>query len=224
MGGLYRSSELRVLDVDCEKLRMPTARSRLRADRAKIGRTRALLEPISSRSWRHGPRAAPSPAREGPVSGDPTVVRRTCPGKTGQCPSNACTIGRIGFGAIGDVALLNGLGGRPYLAGCIFEQRLALSSIHLPKEVPRLLIVVVVDAMVPVRRCALDRERRLVELWGIRPFALAVGVVAGSSSEITIRAHGAVAMIAVKRTLGRVNGYVIEVDAQTIALRVAVRE
>src|ERR1700682_3252544 len=70
--------------------------------------------------------------------------------------SNACTVGRIGFGAIGDVALLDVFGSSADLAGRILEQSLAPRGVHHSKEVARLLIVVVVDAMVPVGGRAVD--------------------------------------------------------------------
>src|SRR3984957_8457580 len=77
--------------------------------------------------------------------------------------SHACSISRIGFGAIGDVPLLDVFGGCADLAGGVVEQGLALSGVHLPKQVARLLIMVVVDPMVPVGRRAIERKRWLLE-------------------------------------------------------------
>ncbi len=44
----------------------------------------------------------------------------------------------------------------------VVEQYLALSSVHFSEHIARLLIVIVVDTVVPVSRCAVDRQRRLV--------------------------------------------------------------
>src|SRR5260370_25296766 len=71
--------------------------------------------------------------------------------------SDARAVARIGLGAVGDVAFLDVFGRSADLASRILEQCLALSGVHFPEQVTRLLIVVVVDPMVPVGRRAIDR-------------------------------------------------------------------
>jgi hypothetical protein len=61
-----------------------------------------------------------------------------------QGGGDACAIGRIGLGAVGDVALLDVPSCPADRASRIVEQSLALSGVHLPEEVPRLLIVIVI--------------------------------------------------------------------------------
>ena len=138
--------------------------------------------------------------------------------------SNPGAIGGIGLGAIGDVPPLNVFGGCADLAGRVLEQSLALSGVHLAEEIARLLIVVIIDAMVPVGGRSVDRQRWLVELRLVGPLTPAIGEVARRSPKIAVGAHRPVAVIAVERTLGRVDGDVVEVDPETIALGVAVGE
>src|SRR3984957_10239892 len=129
------------------------------------------------------------------------VIGGTSLSEAGDRSSNACTVGGIGFGAIRDVAFLDLRGSSADLAGRILEQSLTLSGVHLPKEVAGLPIVVVVDAMVPVGRRAVDRQGRFVEPRLVGPFAAAIGEVGRCPPEIAIRAHRTVAVIAVERTL-----------------------
>jgi hypothetical protein len=48
-------------------------------------------------------------------------------GQSGNRPGNARAVTRIGFGAVGDVALLDVFGRSADLTSCIVKQRLALS-------------------------------------------------------------------------------------------------
>src|SRR6266850_8134712 len=75
---------------------------------------------------------------------------------------DASAVGRVGLGAVGDMTLLNVLGRTADLASRIVEQRLTLSWAHLAEEIARLLVVIVVDTMVPMRGPTFDRQRRLV--------------------------------------------------------------
>src|SRR4051812_27427880 len=74
---------------------------------------------------------------------------------------DARAIGGIGLGAIGDMALLDFETRVTQGAGGVLEQKLLLLATHLPEQVARLLVVIVLDAMVPPGRVALERQRRL---------------------------------------------------------------
>src|SRR5258705_4881169 len=70
---------------------------------------------------------------------------------------DAGAIRGIGFGAVGDITLLDFDARVTHGAGGAFEEKLLLLGGHLPEQDARLLVVVVVDAMIPVRRIAFDR-------------------------------------------------------------------
>src|SRR5216684_5840628 len=144
--------------------------------------------------------------------------------KAGNRLSNPGAVGGIGLGAIGDVPLLNVFGRCADLSRRVVEQRLALSGVHLAEEIARLLIVVIIDSIVPVGGRAVDRQRWLVELRPVGPLTPAIGKVARRSSKIAVGAHRPVAVIAVERTLWRVDGDVVKVDPETIALGIAIRK
>ncbi len=96
---------------------------------------------------------------------------------------------------------------------------------HLPEQDAGLLVVIVVDAMVPPGGVALDRQRRLDQrLVAVHPRTLAVGPVGRRRAEVAVGPHLAVAVIAQERALRRVHRDVVEVDAETVALRIAVGE
>src|SRR5262249_8320645 len=107
-----------------------------------------------------------------------------------KCSSDTCTISRIGFGAVGDVAQLDFKSGITHGAGGVLEQNLLLGGAHLPKQIAGLFIVIVNDAMVPIRRIALDRQRRSDQrLVAVDPGALAVGPIARCGAEIAVGSH-----------------------------------
>src|SRR6185369_12057128 len=108
---------------------------------------------------------------------------------------DAGAVGGIGLGTIGDMTLLDVLRSTADLASRIVEQRLLLGRRHLAEQIARLLVVIVVDAMVPVRGRAIDLQRRLVKGGLVGQFAAAVREVGRSSAEIAVGAHGAVAVI-----------------------------
>src|SRR5713226_3415766 len=149
---------------------------------------------------------------------DFAIIWRNPLTKAGNRLSNPRAVGGIGLGAIGDVPLLNVLGGCTDLAGRILEQRLALNSVHLAEEIAWLLIVVLIDPMIPMGGRAVDPQWRLVELRLVDPFAQTDGEIVPPSSDIAVRAHRPVAVIAVERTLGRVDGDMVKVAPETIAL------
>src|SRR3981081_1477759 len=64
---------------------------------------------------------------------------------------DAGAVGGIGLGAVADMPLLNVLRRAADLAGRIVEQRLLLGRAHLAEEIARLLVVIVVDTMIPMR-------------------------------------------------------------------------
>src|SRR4030088_153215 len=130
---------------------------------------------------------------------------------------DAGAVGRIGLGAVGDMPLLNVLGRAADLAGRIVEQGLLLSRAHLAEEIARLLVVIVVDTMVPMRRRTVDLQRRLVKLRLVGPLAPAIGEVGGSSAEVAVSAHCAVAVIAVERAFGCVDRNVAVTDSHAVA-------
>src|SRR5947209_12373704 len=103
------------------------------------------------------------------------------------------------------MTLLNVFRGSADLAGGIVEQRLLLLRIHLPEQIARLLPVIVIHPVIPVGGSAADLERRLIKLRLVGPLATAVGEVGRSCSEIAVGAHCTVAMIAMNRTLRRVD-------------------
>src|SRR5258707_519063 len=106
----------------------------------------------------------------------------------------------------------------------IVEEYLLLSPRHQSEAFAWLLPMIIVDAMVPMGGFALDWHRRLGEVGLVLPKTRAVGMITERSAEITVRPHLAVAMIAVERALRSVDRDVIEVDAEPIALRVAIGE
>src|SRR5438552_6255738 len=103
-------------------------------------------------------------------------------------------VGRIGTAAIGDVALLDVQARIAHRAGRVVEECLLLGECHQAEEIARLLPVVVVDAVVPVRRLALQRQWRLGEIGLIVPEPGAVGIEAERAAQIAVRAHLPVAM------------------------------
>ena len=95
---------------------------------------------------------------------------------------------------------------------------------HQPEQIARLLPVVVVGVMVVVGRLAFDGQRRLGEVGLVVPQPGAVRVEAGRAAEIAVDAHLAVAVIAHERAFRRVDRDLVEVDAEPVALRVAIGE
>src|ERR1700754_888557 len=91
---------------------------------------------------------------------------------------DAGAIGRIGLGAVDDVALFDLAAGVTESAGGVLEQQPLLLAGHLPEQIARLLVVIVVDAMVPPGRVTLKRQRRFDQGGvAVDPRALAVGPV-----------------------------------------------
>src|ERR1700685_1363746 len=88
-------------------------------------------------------------------------------------PSPVC---RIRARAIVNVSLLNVRPSVSHRPRRVLEQQLLLRRRHFSKPVAGLLPMVVVDAMVPMPRIAIDRHRRLCEIGLVVPKPDAVGV------------------------------------------------
>src|SRR5580704_9178555 len=113
---------------------------------------------------------------------------------------DACAIGGIGPVAVGDMALHHLEARAGHGAGGVLEQEPLLVAAHLPEQDAGLVIVIIVDAMVPPGRVALDRRRRLDQrLVTIHPRTLAVGPVGRRRAEVAVGPHRAIAVIAVER-------------------------
>src|ERR1700716_1952412 len=104
----------------------------------------------------------------------------------------------------------------------VLEQQLLLLWRHFAKEVARLLPMVIVNAVVPVRGIALDRHRRLVEIGLVVPEPRAVGVESESSAQIAVGAHLAVPMVTLERAFGRIDRDMVEVDSKPVTLGVTI--
>src|SRR3546814_12195650 len=115
--------------------------------------------------------------------------------------------------------LLNPEAGVAQGAGGVIEQGLLLCGAHLPEQVARLLVVVVVDAMIPPGRVALDLERRLDKgLISIHQRPLAVGPVGRLGDAIVIGPYRAGAVIAAEGARRWVQRDVVVVDAEEVGL------
>src|SRR3984893_13795641 len=139
-------------------------------------------------------------------------------------PSDSGSIGRVGLGTIGDVPLLDMQARVAHRAGRVLEQGLLLGGCHQAEKIARLLPVVIIDPMVPVRAVAVHRHRKLGEIRLIVPEAGAVGIEGNRAAESAVGAHLAVAMIAAKRAFRGIDLDVVEVDAEPVTLRVAIGE
>src|ERR1700687_4001150 len=88
--------------------------------------------------------------------------------------------------------------------------------------IARLRVVIGVLAMIPAIRGTFDRQRRFGEIRLCDPFAPAVRLKGGASSAVAVDPHLAIAMIAVGWASGGIDRDRGVVDAEPIALRVAV--
>src|ERR1700736_1528072 len=167
---------------------------------------------------RHGKRRRPA-KRTGLLRGD-----RLRPEIDAQRLRDASSVGRIRLGAVGDVPLLDVQLGVAHRPRRVLEQQLLLYWRHFSEQVAGLFPMVVVDAVVPVRRFALDRHRRLGKIGLVVPEPRAVGIVSERSAQIAVGAHLAVAVVALERAHRCVDGDVVEIDAEPVALGVAIGE
>src|SRR5258705_2417264 len=131
----------------------------------------------------------------------------------------------IGFGAVGDMALLDFDARVTHGAGSVLEQKPPLFRTHLPEQDAGLLVVIIIDTMVPIGRITLDRQRRFDQRFvPVHPRTFAVGPIGRCGAEIAIGPHLAIAVITEKRAFRRVHRDMVEIDAQPISLGVPIRE
>ena len=114
---------------------------------------------------------------------------------------------------------------RHYVGGSVLNEQLSLILGHQAVEVARLVETVVASVFVGIvaHGCALGRRiggHCLLNL----PFAYAVGRIAFARTLIAIYTHLPVAMETVYRTFCPVHRYLVVVDTEAIALRVAIGE
>src|SRR6202521_3787658 len=120
---------------------------------------------------RHGKRRRPA-KRTGLLRGD-----RLRSEINAQRLRDASAVGRIRARAIVDVPLLYVQLGVAHRPRRVLEQQLLLCRRHFSEQVAGLLPMVIVDAVVPMRRIALDRHRRLSEIRLVVPEPRAVGII-----------------------------------------------
>nr|GEU28579.1 hypothetical protein [Tanacetum cinerariifolium] len=140
----------------------------------------------------------------------------------GRCHAGA--VGRIGLGTVMDMAFLHRCRDAADGARRVLEQQLLLFLRQQAEQVAGLRVVIGVHAVVPVRGRAFQRQRRLGKFRILHPLATAVRLVRRAAAVIAVDAHRAVAVVAVERALGRVDGDRVVIHAQAVAGRVAVRE
>src|SRR5882757_3567555 len=135
----------------------------------------------STRGGRRHGRAPPAGEASGLFRGDRLRfdAQRLC---------DAGAVGRIRPGAVGDMPLLNVLRSTADLAGRLVEKLLLLGRAHFAEEIARLLVVIVIDTMVPMRGPTFDLQHRLVKLRLVDPLAPAIGEVRGGSAEVAVSA------------------------------------
>ena len=120
---------------------------------------------------------------------------------------------------------LDFLGGVAHGPGGVFEQDLLLGRRHQAEQQARLgVIVAVVLPEIPLVGIAPDRQRRLLELRLLLPFAVAVRLIADGAAGVGIDAHLAIPVVTVDRAARRVDRDLVVVDAEAVALGVAVGE
>lgn len=103
------------------------------------------------------------------------IILRLCEGREAERRGNSGAVGGVGAGAVVDVAPLDVIGGIAHRARRVVEKRLALVRIHGAEQVARLLPMVVVDAVVPVRADAINGHGRFGEVGLVSPQTIAVG-------------------------------------------------
>ena len=78
--------------------------------------------------------------------------------------------------------------------------------------------------MIPVVGRALNAQRRLAEVRLLLEQAEAVRFVGGAVAAVAVHAHRTVAMVVVERAFGAVHRDLVVVDAQAVAVRIAIGE
>ncbi len=134
-------------------------------------------------------------------------------------------VGRIGLQAVADVTDLDHLRRIAHRPPCVFTEDLLLGGAHQAEKLAGLgVIVVIVLAKIPVIRIPLQPQRRFGKFGLLLPLTVAVGFVVEGTAVIAVHSPGTVAMIAVVRAAGGVDGDLVVVYAEAVALGVAVGE
>src|SRR5690606_17641773 len=87
-----------------------------------------------------------------------------------------------------------------------------------------LVVARIVLPEVPPVGVASNLQRRLTVLWLLLPLAEAVGLVVRQAAIVAIGPSGAVPVVAVDRAARGIDGDLVEVDAEAVALRIGVVE
>src|ERR1700730_12041587 len=104
----------------------------------------------------------------------------------------------------------------------VLEQYSLLRRRHQAEQVAGLRVVVIVLAVIPALCGAFDRQGGLGKIRLRDPLTAAVRLVGGGAATVAVYPHLAVPMIAVERTFRRIHRNLREIDAEPIALRIAV--
>ena len=92
------------------------------------------------------------------------------------------------------------------MARAVFSKSAFLcAGVHQPEQLAGLGVVIVVLAVIPVVGGALDAERRFGEVRLLLPLAVTVRLVAERAAVVAVDPHGAIPVIAVERTAGRID-------------------
>ena len=103
---------------------------------------------------------------------------------------HAFAVGRVATVAVADVAVFDEVGRVAHSCGGVVEQSLFLCVVHQVKQGARLAeVVVIVLAVVPVRRIAADFQRRFGEVGLLLPLAEAVGFVVRQAAVVAVGAQ-----------------------------------
>src|SRR5690606_19370088 len=101
---------------------------------------------------------------------------------------------------------------------------LLLGRRHQPEQRAGLRIVVIIDPVAPaVGGLAVQRQRRLGRGGGFAPLAETVRLVVDRAAQVAVYASRAIAMEAMEGATRCIDRYLVMIDAQPVAMRVAVR-
>lgn len=116
-------------------------------------------------------------------------------------------------------------GASPMAAAVLPNKALFLRVVHQVEQGTRLAeVVVIVLAVVPVRRVAINFQRRFGEVGLLLPLAEAVGFVVQQAAVVAIGSALSVALVAVDGATRAVDGDLAEVHTQAVTLSVGVIE
>jgi hypothetical protein len=104
------------------------------------------------------------------------------------------------------------------------EERLLFRADQAEQQAGLSVVIVIVFPKIPVGGSSLQGQRRLGEFRLLLPFTVTVGLIAQSTALVAVHPHGAVAVITVIRAAGGIDGNLVMVDAESVALSVSVGE